>query len=155
MAVPHINIPEGLNAALRQINALRRSNSDSSLASADPVESIIDHLFDAGRHLAVYGSLAPGKRNHAVVESIHGDWLDGVVRGTLHNAGWGSGKGYPGMTWDPDGHPVPVRVLISRALVDHWQRLDDFEGSGYRRILVPVDTENGALLIANIYEVRL
>ena len=155
MTTPLMNIPEGLNAALRQINALRHSISDSSVASLRIVESIIDHLFYTGCHLAIYGSLAPGKPNHAAIESIHGDWLDGVVRGTLHNAGWGSRKGYPGMTWNPHGQPIPVRVLRSKALVDHWQRLDDFEGSGYRRILVPVDTENGAHLVANIYEVRL
>lgn len=155
MTIPHMNLPEGLNTALRQINSLRNSTNDSSLAAAQTVESIIDHLFYAGRHLAIYGSLAPGKPNHTVVESIHGEWLEGVVHGTFHNAGWGSRKGYPGMTWNPNGQPIPVRVLKSEALVDHWQRLDDFEGSGYRRILVPVDTDDGALLVANIYEVRL
>lgn len=150
-----MDIPEGLNAALRQINALRHSNTDSSVASLSSVESIVDCLFRAGCHLAVYGSLAPGKPNHTVVESIHGDWVDGAVRGILHDAGWGSRKGFPGITWDPNGQSVPVRVLRSEALVHHWQRLDEFEGSGYRRILVPVETENRSQLVANIYEVRL
>ena len=155
MTASHMNIPEGLNAALRQVNALRHSNSDAPLSSLRIVESIIDDIFDAGHHLAIYGSLAPGRSNHAVVESIHGTWLDGVVRGTLHDAGWGSGEGFPGMTWNPSGDRIPVKVLKSEVLAAHWQRLDDFEGSGYRRILVPVDTDNGGLLVANIYEVRL
>ena len=155
MTPSHMNIPERLNGALRQVNALRHSNSDVSLSTVRIVESIIDDIFDAGRHFAIYGSLAPGRPNHEVVESIHGDWLDGVVRGTLHEAGWGSAEGYRGMTWLPNGDRIPVKVLRSEALADHWQRLDDFEGSGYRRILIPVDTDSGGFLVANIYEVRL
>jgi gamma-glutamylcyclotransferase (GGCT)/AIG2-like uncharacterized protein YtfP len=35
-------------------------------------------------------------------------------------------------------------------LVDHWHRLDAFEGPGYRRVTVDVRTEEG-LLPASIY----
>ena len=47
---------------------------------------------------------------------------------------------------------VAARLLVSDALPAHWSRLDAFEGAAYRRILVPVHWERGALLaVANLY----
>ena len=155
MAEYHTINPKGLNAALQQVNALRHPNPPPASSCQRIVESIIDNIFDARNRLAIYGSLAPGKPNHAVVQSIPGDWIDGVVRGALHNTGWGSSEGYPGMTWHPKGDQISVTVLNSKELIKHWQRLDDFEGPGYRRILVPVDTDKCGVLVANIYEVQL
>jgi gamma-glutamylcyclotransferase (GGCT)/AIG2-like uncharacterized protein YtfP len=51
---------------------------------------------------------------------------------------------------DPDGTPIEVFVFESRALPDHWPRLDAFEGPGYRRIAVDVSTPEG-VLPASIY----
>jgi gamma-glutamylcyclotransferase (GGCT)/AIG2-like uncharacterized protein YtfP len=51
---------------------------------------------------------------------------------------------------DPDGEPIEVFVFEYRALVDHWQRLDAFEGPGYRRLAVDVSTDEG-VLPASIY----
>lgn len=48
------------------------------------------------------------------------------------------------------GEPVDVFVLESRALAHHWDRLDAFEGSGYRRIAIDVWTAEG-VLPASIY----
>ena len=56
------------------------------------------------------------------------------------------------MCWEPAGDPIPVRLLLSDALPRHWARLDEFEGSEYRRILVPVDRADGSVEIANLYE---
>ncbi len=36
-------------------------------------------------------------------------------------------------------------VFESEALVDHWCRLDAFEGLGYRRVAVNVSTVDGVL----------
>lgn len=154
MISPLINLPDGLNAALREVNSLRQSSSGPLPPSVPAAESIINKIFSAEHHLAIYGSLAPGKSNHAVVEEIRGKWSDGFVHGVLHDAGWGSEKGYPGMKWQPDAESILVKVLTSKHLADHWQRLDEFEGSDYRRILVPVETEDGILVVANIYELR-
>jgi gamma-glutamylcyclotransferase (GGCT)/AIG2-like uncharacterized protein YtfP len=104
--------------------------------------------------LAVYGSLAPGEKNHWVVEDLHGSWEAGFVQGTLENVGWGGAMGYPGMTWVPGGERFPVKLFISSNLPDHWDRLDEFEGQDYRRILVPVYDLAGGVTVANIYEVR-
>lgn len=108
---------------------------------------------DPSHRLAVYGTLAPGEVNHHEVEDLVGTWHPGFVRGVFTPQGWGTTYGFPALRWDPDGPPVPVQVLVSPDLPDHWQRLDEFEGPGYRRILVPVEDEAGRLLtVANLYE---
>ena len=95
--------------------------------------------------LATYGTLAPGRRNHHQLSDLAGRWLVGHVRGSLAKAGWGANLGYPGLILDPDGAQIEVFVLESRELAHHWQRLDAFEGTGYRRVTVDVSTAEGAL----------
>jgi gamma-glutamylcyclotransferase (GGCT)/AIG2-like uncharacterized protein YtfP len=72
------------------------------------------------------------------------------VRGTLVQDGWGIEFGYPGLILDPDGPSIEVEVFESPALSDHWDRLDAFEGPGYRRVAVEVSTTEG-VLPASIY----
>ena len=72
------------------------------------------------------------------------------MRGWLVEAGWGAELGYPALVLDPDGTPVEVFVFESEALVHHWDRLDAFEGPGYRRVGVDVSTAEG-VLPASIY----
>jgi gamma-glutamylcyclotransferase (GGCT)/AIG2-like uncharacterized protein YtfP len=104
--------------------------------------------------LAVYGSLAPGRKNHWVLEGMPGSWSPGVVRGELHPYGWGATEGYPAMTYDEKGPQVDVQVFESNALPDHWQRIDEFEGVQYVRTLVPVAMADGRNLLCNIYELN-
>ena len=100
--------------------------------------------------LATYGTLAPGRQNHGQLRELSGRWLVGHVRGSLLEGGWGAKLGYPGLVPDPNGEPIEVFVFESRALVDHWHRLDAFEGPGYRRIAIDVSTDEG-VLPASIY----
>ena len=88
--------------------------------------------------LAVYGTLAPGETNHWVLRSIKGVWSEGTVRGYAFEITWGPVEGYPGFTADADGHEVPVQVLESDELHRHWHTIDDFEGDGYERQILPV-----------------
>ncbi|MEL6768805.1 MAG: gamma-glutamylcyclotransferase [Pseudomonadota bacterium] len=101
--------------------------------------------------LAVYGTLAPGRSNAHVLADIGGSWATGTVRGRLVELGWGAAQGYPGILIDPEGDAVTVHVLTAAALPDHWPRLDAFEGPGYRRRAVAVETEAGTVE-ASIYE---
>ena len=96
----------------------------------------------ASRRLATYGSLAPGRPNHHQLAALGGRWREGHVRGAL---------GYPALVLDPDGVDVPVLVLETDDLPDHWARLDEHEGSDYRRVVVTVRTPEGEL-DASIYE---
>ena len=92
--------------------------------------------------LAVYGSLAPGRENHHLLAKYPGSWSRGRVRGELINAGWGAAGGYLGLIPRDDGPWVAVQVFESPALTDAWPELDEFEGSEYRRVLVPVHSED-------------
>lgn len=105
-------------------------------------------------HLAVYGSLQPGESNHDVVADLRGHWRPGVVRGHLHDRGWGAGVGFPGIVLDPTGPEVKVMVLTSPDLPRAWLRLDHFEGPEYHRRPTTVTLTTGQTLQAHIYELR-
>ncbi|MEL7536214.1 MAG: gamma-glutamylcyclotransferase family protein [Pseudomonadota bacterium] len=101
--------------------------------------------------LFVYGTLAPGRPNEHVLAPLTGTWQPAVVRGTLLAEGWGAAAGYPGIVLDERGDDVAGFVFSSDDLPEHWQRLDDFEGEGYQRVLVNVALESGATVAAYIY----
>ena len=106
--------------------------------------------------LIVYGTLAPNKPNHSVVEHIRGTWHKGKVRGKLVNKGWGAQTGHAGYV--PAGleeqKEIPVYVLISNELATNWQRLDEFEGADYHRMLTPYELETGEKGMGYIYAVK-
>ena len=60
------------------------------------------------------------------------------MRGDLLDRGWGAEHGYPALALRPDGAEVAGVVLTSEALADEWERLDEFEGPGYERVLTQV-----------------
>ena len=94
---------------------------------------------------ATYGTLAPGRVNHQKLAGLNGRWQQGTVRGRLVDAGWGAALGYPGLVLDPLGPVVEVYLFESLELPDHWPRLDEFEGTGYRRVVTQVRTADGEL----------
>lgn len=67
------------------------------------------------------------------------------MKGKLFSSGWGAALGFPGLILDPLGPPVDVQVFESPELPQHWARLDEFEGSGYRRAVALVTTPEGSL----------
>lgn len=97
----------------------------------------------ADTRLATYGTLAPGRTNHHQLAGMKGQWRQGTVKGRLTAAGWGAALGYPGLVLDPTGPDVDVHLFESAELPDHWPRLDEFEGTGYRRVVTPVQTASG------------
>lgn len=97
--------------------------------------------------LAAYGTLAPGRSNAHVMDGVRGTWIPGTLRGTLHASGTGAATGYPGvvLAGTAPAHAttdVPAQVLVSADLPDHWDRLDAFEGAGYRRVPAVVALED-------------
>lgn len=142
-----------LTARLKDLNSQRATVESGRDAERRHGDASVDRLIaEASERLAVYGSLAPGQENAWVLKGLCGSWTDGIVRGHLIRVGWGEVLGYPGLTWDPDGPDVAVRVFASEALASAWSRIDAFEGSDYRRILVPVRVGD-RVIVANIYEV--
>jgi beta-aspartyl-peptidase (threonine type) len=98
---------------------------------------------EAGSRLATYGTLAPGRVNHHHLAGLKGSWRRGTVRGRLAVAGRAAPLGYPGLILDPQGSPVEVHLFESPQLPNHWSRLDEFEGAGYRRVVTQVQTAEG------------
>jgi len=140
---------------LELAEALTTLNARRAVAPAnarDPLERELEERFRASHRLAVYGSLAPGEVNHHAIAELPGTWEDGIVTGTLQPLDATHGSGFPALRWRAGGPPVAARLFVSDALPAHWRRLDAFEGTAYRRILVPVHAESGALLaVANLY----
>jgi gamma-glutamylcyclotransferase (GGCT)/AIG2-like uncharacterized protein YtfP len=97
----------------------------------------------AAHRFATYGTLAPGRPNHHQLDGLRGRWLAGHVNGTLVDAGWAVGLGYPALLLDPDGSAIRVDVFESVDLPAHWARLDAFEGPGYQRVVTTVRTSSG------------
>ena len=93
--------------------------------------------------LAVYGTLRPGRVNHHQISALAGKWARGTVHGKLFSSGWGSALGFPGLILDPQGPAVDVDLFESTDLPEHWARLDEFEGSGYHRVVTTVSTDEG------------
>ena len=139
-----------LEARLMRINDHRREGGLDK--GAQLLEHAIEARFSCSQKLAVYGSLAPGKENHHVVSHLSGRWVKAHVHGELLDRGWGSGLGYPAMRWHPDGEPIEVDLLESLDLPEAWDEIDEFEGSGYARILVPIYKDSEVIGVANIYE---
>jgi gamma-glutamylcyclotransferase (GGCT)/AIG2-like uncharacterized protein YtfP len=108
---------------------------------------------DPETRLATYGTLAPGQPNAHQLENLSGEWTAGVVRRHLREQGWGAALGYPGLVLAADGNEIEVHVLTSPDLPAHWERLDEFEGVGYRRVVAPVKC-NGEEVSAQLYVVR-
>ena len=102
----------------------------------------------------MYRSLTPGRPNHHQLNGLSGRWIEGTVRGQLLQEGWDAEFGYPGIVLDRDEPTVGVQLFESSDLVDHWTRLDEFEGSGYQRTVTTVSTAEGDL-VASIYVLAL
>lgn len=101
--------------------------------------------------LFVYGTLAPGRPNEHVLRDVPGTWEPGTVRGRLIQEGWGAAVGFPGIVPSEDGDEVPGFVFTSTDLATHWDRLDEFEGDGYVRLLVPARLTDGTVVQAYVY----
>lgn len=103
--------------------------------------------------LASYGTLAPGEVNYNQMDDMHGTWSQGTVRGYRVKAGKGVHIGFPGLILDPDADQVPVQIFSSSDLPNYWWRLDEFEGEGYFRVPVKVQTDSGEI-DAYVYSVK-
>lgn len=108
----------------------------------------------AQKRLATYGTLAPGRVNHAQLANRNGEWRRGVVMGRLVEAGWGAELGFPGLILDASGQDIDVHIFESPSLPEHWSRLDEFEGVGYRRVTTRARTPDGDVAVS-IYEIDI
>ena len=106
------------------------------------------------QRLFVYGTLAPGRPNAHILEEIGGSWQSASVRGQLHQAGWGVELGYPGMTLDEAGEAIEGFLFSSENLLNHWGRLDEFEGEDYERLLTVAKLGDGSHAETFVYGLK-
>ncbi len=122
-----------------------RSNQEDDIVDA---EVVLEQAFACSRVLAVYGTLAPGERNHHLLAECPGIWTRGAVHGRRAE------RDNPVFTYDPLTATVPVQVLTSAGLPRQWAQLDAFESPSHRRILVPVFAGSRLIQVANLYEAQ-
>ena len=103
------------------------------------------------QRLFVYGTLAPGQPNEHVLAPLQGSWHPASVRGTLHPKGWGAALGYPAIVLDEKGTMVEGQIFSSEQLPDHWNVLDEFEGSAYQRVTTLAQCEDGSWISVQVY----
>lgn len=104
--------------------------------------------------LFVYGTLGPGRPNEHVMLKIGGSWEAASLKGHLEHAGWGAAMGFPGLVIHNDGEEIQGHTFLSENFADHWDYLDEFEGSEYERVLTTVRLTEGQLVEAFVYTLR-
>lgn len=127
----------------------RRQREEAVCRHVVPVQERVVHLAlqRPDHKLVAYGTLVPGGPNHDRVKRLRGTWQPCFVRGRR----WTAADGDPAFRWDPAGPEIAAMLLVSDDLPAAWPGLDRFEGSPYRRHLVPVRGED-AHHVAYLYE---
>ena len=141
------------NSWSRAILKLTINSRDSIIADVRRNQNQKTQVFM--ERLFVYGTLAPGKANHTVLEAIPGSWETATLNGELLDEGWGATMGCPGIVPSEDGEEIEGYVLSSDRLSEHWAMLDEFEGDGYERGPVLVTIESGERIEAYVYALNL
>ena len=62
--------------------------------------------------------------------------------------------GYPGIVLDENGGEIEGFLFTSDRLAEHWARLDEFEGDGYKRVVTMAKLKDGSGVDAYIYRLR-
>ena len=106
---------------------------------------------EARHRLFVYGTLAPGQSNHSLLKDLTGTWQEGTIRGTLYPNGLGPTVGFPVVDLVLEASKINGWLFVSEELPRHWQKLDAFEGPGYKRAITTVFLKNNSSINAFVY----
>ena len=100
----------------------------------------------------VYGTLKRGEKNSYLLDRIGGEWIEATVKGKLHDEGWGSKFGCPGIKVDVKGQVVHGYIFRSDKLEENICFFDEFEGTEYKRTITDITLKNGLTTKAYIYQ---
>lgn len=101
--------------------------------------------------LFVYGTLAPGEKNHHLLDGITGTWELASCIGRIFTQTRGAHVGLPCFEPTVDGKMFSGKIFSSSELNTVWNTLDEFEGELYERRLINATTEHGLNVEAYIY----
>lgn len=130
---------------------LAKSERDQvvSEATTKVIEDVFNIFLDRpSQRLAVYGTLTPEQPNAQELSGLEGEWHEATVRGTMQKR-----DGFQEFVWSLPGEDISVKVLSCPELNQRFNRLDQFEGPRYSRILVPAMID-GTVCVSNIYQAR-
>lgn len=128
---------------------LKKSERDEKVSGVvkPNLLKLLELIFDKpDEKLVVYGTLAPGASNRNILEEIKGIWQECKIKGEIS-----SYAGLKYFRWEPARGEIDAKIFISKYLPDKLSNMDEFEGSMYHRILIPVKIED-YFVIANVYE---
>ena len=92
----------------------------------------------------VYGTLLPGGKNHQIMKEIDGVWEDFTTSGVLSKK-----DGLEYFNWDPKSiRSVKGKLFKSEDLSLHWDDIDRFEGSRYKRQIAYNQNENNIIVFS-------
>jgi gamma-glutamylcyclotransferase (GGCT)/AIG2-like uncharacterized protein YtfP len=122
-----------------------RRNREVSKIVRPVLKDMLDFVLDRpSQKLAIYGTLRPGQPNHHILD-IDGTWLPVTLPGVINEE-----DGLPVFRFAPDAS-VDAELFLSSILPTRWQRLDEFEGSRYQRVLGLYRSDD-LTGVANVYE---
>jgi len=101
--------------------------------------------------LFVYGSLMPSKIHHIILKKINGIWQKGFVLGAIKKIKFNNIEYSAVILSKSENKKVFGYLFTSYALKFLWKKLDNFEGSKYKRKISQVFLTNNSKVEANIY----
>jgi gamma-glutamylcyclotransferase (GGCT)/AIG2-like uncharacterized protein YtfP len=111
-----------------------------------PQNMISSNMDNPEARLIVYGSLAPGEANHFRLAGLSGEWHRCQIQGHM-----GQYRGFKSFRYEPQGPEHPAWLLASADLPRFIPELDDFEGEGYERTIIPAKIGDHWVM-AQVYE---
>ncbi len=89
----------------------------------------------------------PNCPNAYVLEDIVGKFVPATVKGKLIDAGWSAGMGYPGIRLEMGNDTIHGFLFYSDNLINHWEKLDIFEGEEFIRMPVVATRDDNEMEI--------
>lgn len=101
------------------------------------------------QNLIAYGTIAPGNINHQIISDINGKWIKCKINGKIKTI-----DGLPVFDWILSEKTIVADLFNSNDLPKNWSNIDKFEGSMYKRRLIPAEIDDNTYIIGNIYLAR-
>lgn len=115
---------------------IEKANRDKLVCttSVPTIKSVVECLLDfPSQKLVAYGTLQPSEVNHSVLEPLTvQEWTKIHIEGKFAERQ----DGLRSFKWRESSARQTAMLLKSPQLPSFWTRLDEFEGAGYKRILV-------------------